>query len=105
MDEICEHPTRAFLKGWRDSAGSREMFYRNGEKIMAVDVETKPAFRSGTPKVRFEGKYRPAGRDYDVSPDGKRVVIIRDHEQKSPTTEIRVVQNWLEDLKQRVPVK
>lgn len=29
MDEICEDPARAFLKNWRDSAGSREMFYRN----------------------------------------------------------------------------
>src|ERR1700739_3608398 len=34
---------------------SRELFYRNGNKVMAVEITTKPSFSPGTPKMLFEG--------------------------------------------------
>ena len=40
----------------------RELFYRNGVKIMAVDVTTQPAFRAGTPRLLFEERRDPSGR-------------------------------------------
>jgi hypothetical protein len=83
------------------SRDGRQLFYRIDNKIMGVDIELKPVFHAGNPKLRFEGKYRPAGHDYDVSPDGRRAVMIRDHEPKAAPTEIRVVQNWFEELKRR----
>jgi serine/threonine-protein kinase len=50
----------------------RELFYRNGNKMMAVDVTTQGTFSAGKPRVLFEGRYVPTPRsfqDYDVSPD------------------------------------
>jgi hypothetical protein len=32
------------------------MFYRSGDKMMTVDIQTIPTFRAGTPKVLSRGK-------------------------------------------------
>jgi eukaryotic-like serine/threonine-protein kinase len=37
----------------RWSRDGRELFYRNGDAMMAVAVETKPAFKAGVPAVVF----------------------------------------------------
>src|ERR1700680_3416186 len=38
-------------------ARNGEIFYRNGNKMMAVDTNTRPTFSAGKPKVFFEGAY------------------------------------------------
>ena len=35
----------------------REIFYRNGDKMMAVSVTTQPEFRASKPSLLFEGYY------------------------------------------------
>ena len=82
----------------------RELFYRSGNKMMAVDVATQLTFSAGKPKMLFEGRYVPTPRsfpDYDVSPDGQRFLMLKANEQAS--TQINVVLNWFEELKQKVP--
>ncbi len=84
----------------------RELFYRSGDRMMAVDVTTQPSFSVGKPRVLFEGKYAPAPypvTDYDVSPDGQRFLMVKPSEQEAATTQINVVLNWFEELKRRVP--
>ncbi len=84
----------------------RELFYRAGNKMMAVEVTTQPAFSAGKPTVLFEGPYVPTPRsfpDYDVSPDGQRFLMLKANEQAQPSTQINVVLNWFEELKRRVP--
>ena len=39
----------------------RELFYRSGDKMMAVDIATQPSFSTGKPHVLFEGGYSPTG--------------------------------------------
>jgi hypothetical protein len=56
----------------------------------------------------FEGLYRPTAttiQNYDVSPDGQRFLMLKADEQTSSSvpTQIVVVQNWFEELKQKVP--
>jgi Tol biopolymer transport system component/predicted Ser/Thr protein kinase len=83
----------------------RELFYRAGNKMMAVDVATEETFSAGKPRVLFEGPYVPTPRsfpDYDVSPDGQRFLMLKATEQTAPT-QINVVLNWFEELKQKVP--
>jgi Tol biopolymer transport system component/tRNA A-37 threonylcarbamoyl transferase component Bud32 len=87
----------------------RELFYRNGSKLMAVEITTKPSFSPGTPKMLFEGQYQTlptiSTPNYDVSPDGQRFLMLKPTEQEqSATTQINVVLNWFEELKQKVPV-
>jgi Tol biopolymer transport system component/predicted Ser/Thr protein kinase len=84
----------------------RELFYRSGERMMAVDIATQPSFAAGTPRMLFEGRYEPApflAANYDVSPDGQRFLMLKESGQDTPTTQINVVLNWFEELKQRVP--
>ena len=38
----------------------RELFYRSGDKMMAVDIATQPSFSVGKPRMLFEGPYLPS---------------------------------------------
>jgi eukaryotic-like serine/threonine-protein kinase len=85
----------------------RELFYRSGDKMMAVEIATQPAFAAGKPRKLFEGRYESTAggprTDFDVSPDGQRFLMVRTNEQESAPTQINVVLNWFEELKQKVP--
>jgi serine/threonine protein kinase/Tol biopolymer transport system component len=84
----------------------REMFYRTANKLMAVDVVTQAAFSADKPRLILEGRYmaRTGGSpaNYDVSPDGQRFVMIKSSDE-TPATQINIVQNWFDELKQKVP--
>ena len=85
----------------------RELFYRSGDKMMAVDIATQPSFSVGKPRMLFEGQYQPTPvtfPNYDVSPDGQRFLMLKPSEQdQAAQTQINVVLNWFEELKRRVP--
>ena len=85
----------------------RELFYRSGDKMMAVDIATQPSFSAGKPRMLFEGPYVTTGRtvpEYDVAPDGQRFLMLKPVEQAGAApTQINVVLNWFEELKQKVP--
>jgi eukaryotic-like serine/threonine-protein kinase len=99
------------------SRDGRELFYRNGDEIMAVPVKTDPAFSCEGPKVLFRGTYVAANftlgtlevNPWDISPDGKRFLMMKESASNASAGEgprrINIVLNWLEELKQRVPVK
>ena len=85
----------------------RELFYRSGNKMMAVDVTTQTGFAAGKPRMLFEGPYLPTPitfPNYDVSSDGQRFLMLKPTEQaQAAPTQINVVLNWFEELKQKVP--
>ena len=84
----------------------RELFYRSGDKMMAVDIAAQATFSAGKPRVLFEGRYNPTGSNaanYDVSPDGQRFVMIQPVGSEGGVSQIHVVLNWFEELKRRVP--
>ena len=81
-----------------------ELFYRQGQKMIAVDYSAQPTFSAGKPKMLFEGPYVPTPRsfpDYDVSPDGQRFLMVKAPEQAQAPTPINVVLNWYDELKQK----
>ena len=89
---------------WNPSG--REVFYRSGGKMMAVDVAMQPSFSAGKPRMLFEGPHlsiQTTIPSYDVSPDGQRFLMLKPTEQTQATTQINIVQNWFEELKRRVP--
>jgi serine/threonine-protein kinase len=88
----------------------RELFYRNGDRMLAVEIATQPAFRAGTPQMLFErpglrsGAQPGPSPDFDVSPDGERFLMLKAGAQpQNALTQIHVVLNWFEELRQRVP--
>jgi len=84
-------------RGGRDPVWShdgRELFFRNGDIMMAATIVSSPSF-SATPRELFRGQFDTepglsGSHSYDVSPDGQRFLMI----QSDPVAEIRVVLNW-----------
>ena len=94
------------------SPKGNELFYRVGaqrEKMMVVDIETQTTFSAGKPRVLFEAAYYTGGvtgAEYSVFPDAQHFLMMKAKaEQAAALTQINVVQNWFEELKQKVPVK
>jgi len=90
------------------SPDGRELFYRNGNSVMAVAVQTEVTFKYGKTEALFQGKYDST---WDISRDGKRFLMLKalTSSTAGPAAEgprkINIVVNWTEELKQRVPVK
>ena len=68
--------------------------------MIAVNIVPGPSFRAGTPKVLFEGRY---GFGYDVSPDGKRFLILQSADTEDPTNQAHMIFEWFEEINRRVP--
>jgi Tol biopolymer transport system component len=83
----------------------RELFFRNGDQMMVVAVETQPTFSADRPRLLFTGPYvRTAGRiNYDISPDGESFVMLDSGEESGAATQINVLLNWHEELSRLVP--
>jgi serine/threonine-protein kinase len=90
------------------SADGRELFYRQGAAMMAASVETGAEFSFAAPKQLFTGDYlgnaAPGVRGYDVARDGRFLMILpQANEGRAPASaSVIVVQNFTEELKQRV---
>jgi serine/threonine-protein kinase len=88
----------------------RELFYLvEPGRMMSVSIPPGPTFAAGKPQVMFEGRYYTGGgRSYDVSPDGRRFLMIKEARptgEVPPPAQLIVVQNWTEELKRLVPTK
>jgi dipeptidyl aminopeptidase/acylaminoacyl peptidase len=85
----------------------REIFYRNAERMMAVETRLESQFSAGTPRVLFAGPYffdpDPEFRQYDVAPDGREFVMLREVEQPAALPQLNFVVDWFSDLTRRVP--
>jgi len=84
------------------SSEGTELFYRNGSKQMAVPVDIKHGLTPGAPHLLWEGNYFASGHYFGVMPGAKQFVFIKEMEQPHGTTEIHVVLNWFDELKQRM---
>ena len=87
------------------SPDGRELFYRNGDQMLAVAIATEPAFRAGRPVRLFEEQYEKSpvpAVNYDISPDGKRFLMVRE-QPRTTRGQFNVVLNWFEELKRLVP--
>jgi eukaryotic-like serine/threonine-protein kinase len=76
----------------------RELFYRSGRQLLAVDVAPGPSFQSGVPHVLFEGAFLPAVQHatYDVNANAQRFIMILDRTVDTRPTQIAITLNWLD---------
>jgi eukaryotic-like serine/threonine-protein kinase len=89
------------------SHDGRELFYSQGNAIMAVRVETNDAFSFAAPVQLFMGRYFQfpglEARTYDVARDGRFLMILPGNENAAAApASIVVVENFTEELKERV---
>jgi len=90
------------------SPNGAELFYRDGKKMMVADIKTTPSFSAAKPRLLFEGNYEGAlasRANFDISPDGNRFLMLQPADKGQSTTEIRIVRNWLDDVRRRVTSK
>jgi hypothetical protein len=75
--------------------------------VWVVDVRTEGSFSVSKPRLLFERPGYVMGepiRSYDLSPDGKRFLMVKLEQRKpTPVTEMVLAQNWFEELKRLVP--
>jgi serine/threonine protein kinase/Tol biopolymer transport system component len=92
--------------------GGRELFYRDGDTLMARAVNTSgAAFSVVNPPEKlfsvqswFSHDIGLLGRNYAVFSDGKRFLMVQSRSNSSVTM-LNIIMNLFEELKQRVPVK
>jgi serine/threonine-protein kinase len=91
------------------SRNGKEIFYRNGSKMMTVSVSTSPTISAGKPQMLWTGDYMhglssscglkgATVTSYDVSPDGERFLMIKENDRQMYATKIAVVVNWVNEL-------
>jgi serine/threonine-protein kinase len=83
------------------SKDGNEVYYKSKNKMMGVKIETKPQLSFSKPTIlfEFERPFHPEGGiNYDVSKDGK-FLMVRNEQGKSAETV--VIQNWFEELKDK----
>jgi len=80
--------------------GGRELVYQSGDSMFAVGVQPGSG-ETGRPVFLFAGSY-PAEfstRNYDVTPDGQRFLMIKVPPESAPRR-VDLVLNWFDELKQ-----
>jgi dipeptidyl aminopeptidase/acylaminoacyl peptidase len=96
------------------SPDGRQLYFHepSSNRLLVVDIRTAPSFTVGKPvQLSVQGTIHPiAQRNYDVTPDGKRLLVVLPaatgptDAPRSSSQQINVVLNWVEELKARVPV-
>ncbi len=94
--------------GWAPlwSPDSTEIFYINEGRMMAVKIDADTEIKIGNPRLLFEGAFSRShdiGLTYDVSPDGRRFLMMQGSKDLGSTRELIVIQNWFEELKRLFP--
>jgi serine/threonine-protein kinase len=82
---------------------SREIFFRNEDKMMSVAVETQPGFKAGTPRVLFKNAGYLAFGNYDVAKDSQHFLLVKEKETAASPKELNIILNWSEELKRHAP--
>ena len=107
-DEVFLHPFPNVEGGkWQISSGgartqpvwgpdSDEIFYFDGQAMMAVPIETQPTLVAGNPRVLFPDRQYYFGAGYfAISPDGQRFLMMKPvAETEETSTEFVFVENW-----------
>ena len=76
--------------------------------MVVVEIDTSADLRAGSPLELFEDAYyreAPASgsRNYDVSPTGDQFLMVSESIDQNAVG-IRLVLNWLEELREAVPL-
>jgi len=104
------HPHIAAIYGLEDADGVKGLLM---EVVEGEDLAQRLA-RGAMPldeALLLDGRFIGTGtqRTYDISRDGQRFLMIKEHgassENTAPPTSLIVVQNWFSELQQRVPTR
>ena len=83
-----------------------------GGPFKAIEITAGSTFRRGNPRALVptpaprQGPLLSLGRMYDVTADGEQFIMVTEDAFAATalSSQIHVIQNWFEELKERVPV-
>ena len=85
---------------WSDDG--KELYYRSAAGMTVVSVDSGQGFEPGKPRVMFDDTFNFAVggvANYDVAPEGGRLLMVQAIQEGSEPAQLRVVLNWTEELK------
>ena len=84
----------------RWSSDGHQVFYRHGDRMMAVDVRSRSTLKADRAHFLFEGPYARSDfwTNYDVAADGQRFVMLKEEDEARANQVLRVVLNWADEL-------
>jgi hypothetical protein len=82
----------ASLVRW--SRDGSEIFYFSGLQLMSVPVRTAPKLSLGQPSPLFTVKAGTSVSSFDLSPDGKRFLVVAGEIAVADESPLHVVLNW-----------
>ncbi len=76
-----------------------ELFWRSGNRWMSVAIRTQPELSWDPPRLAFQvdNFIDTPGRSYDVSPDGKRLLVVK-RAEPDERSRIHLITNWKEQV-------
>jgi len=87
--------------GPRWSRDGKELFFVWNDQLFAVSIREEPTFSPGEPRPVFKIE-RPSSSEwnqtYDISPDGKRFIVLLRKEEANSQPRLDVVLNWAQHL-------
>ena len=93
------------------SRSGRELFYRDfSGALLSVSVSGGTDFDAGRPVKIFDGASyagagsRGGGRTYDISPDGRRFLMVK-NSPSARAPQLVVVLNWFDELRRLAPTR
>ena len=114
-DQVYVRPFPSGDGQWRVSANGgcqprwsrdgKELFYVEGDTMTAVEVATSPSFAAVSTTTLFSDPYLSAENSnqvsYDVSADGRFVLVDSVESANGGQSSIDVVENWYEEFRDR----
>ena len=92
------------------SSDGRELYYREGQRIMKVAISDSPEFKPGVAEVLLDLSGSNSSkmtnfrdRSFDVAPDGSSIVFSAEAPPDPEEFQLRVVLNWFPELERLVP--
>ena len=104
----AERGKRVSVRGGREpvwSADGTELYYRDGNRMMAIAITTEPELRLGNPVELWEAPHFSqefGAWNYDVAADGRFLMLKVPDTSNDETTRIHVFLNWLADVEKRM---
>jgi Tol biopolymer transport system component len=86
------------------SPDMKKIIYRKGDQVMSVDITTEPTLTIGKAESLFSGNYQELtilGNNFDIHPNGKRLVMVRGGEIDTTMNHINVIKNFPEEIQSK----
>ncbi len=88
------------------SLDGRELYYRNGDRMMAVEITTEPNLEIGEIVELWEAPYFSQHlfgvTEYDMAPDGRFLMLGLHGGDDAPPSNITVVLDWFSEIEEQM---